>query len=85
MAYRFIETRAWERGVELLNPNARVSLRYALDRIGDEPHAASLRMQRPDGAWVDYGAERLLIAYEIIEPDRVRLLAVSDLKEAHRW
>jgi hypothetical protein len=85
MPYRFIETKPWERGVENLNRNAKLSLLYALDRIQDDPHEAEKRMQRPDGAWVDYGAEGLLIAYEVIEPDRIRLLAVADLKKEHRW
>lgn len=58
---------------------------YALDRIQDEPHAADQRMRRPDGAWVDYGAVGLLIAYEVLEPDRIRLLAVTDIKKEHRW
>ena len=85
MPYRFIETKAWGRGVENLNKNAKVSLPYALDRIQDEPHAAAKRMQRSDGAWIDYGAEGLLISYEVLEPDRIRLLAVADVKKEHRW
>jgi hypothetical protein len=85
MPYRFIETKTWERGVESLNKNAKVSLPYALDRIQDEPHEAALRRRRSDGAWVDYGAEGLLIAYEVLEPDRIRLLAVADVKKEHRW
>ena len=85
MPYRFIETKAWVRGIQNLNRNAKVSLPYALDRIQDEPHAASKRMRRSDGAWVDYGADGLLIAYEVLEPDRIRLLAVADVKKEHRW
>lgn len=85
MPYRFIETEAWERGGKNLNPNARVSLQYALERIQDEPHEAPQRRKRTDGAWVDYGARGLLIAYEILEPDRIRLLDVADVKKEHRW
>lgn len=85
MPYRFIETKAWERGVENLNQNAKVSLPYALDRIQDDPHEAPLRRRRSDGAWVDYGATGLLIAYEVLEPDRIRLLDVADVKKEHRW
>lgn len=85
MPYRFIETEAWGRSVANLNSNAKVSLPYALDRIQDEPHEADQRMRRPDGAWVDYGAVGLLIAYEVLEPDRIRLLAVTDIKKEHRW
>ena len=85
MPYRFIETKTWVRGVENLNRNARVSLPYALDRIQDEPHQAAKRTRRSDGAWIDYGAEGLLISYEVLEPDRIRLLAVADVKKDHRW
>ena len=85
MAYRLIETEAWARAVRNLNQNARVSLPYALDRIQDDPHEAPLRRLRPDGAWVDYGATGLLIAYQVLEPDRVRLLDVADIKKEHRW
>lgn len=85
MPYHFLETEAWQRGTEILGPNARVSLPYALDRIRDSPHDLYRRRRRPDGAIVDYGAEGLLIAYEILEPDRVRLLDVVDVKKEHRW
>jgi len=30
-------------------------------------------------------AEGLLIAYEVLEPDRIRLLDVADVKKEHRW
>jgi hypothetical protein len=66
-------------------PLAKVSLPYALDRIQDDPHEAEKRMRRHDGAWVDYGAEGLLIAYHVVEPDRIRLLDVADVKKEHRW
>ena len=85
MAYRFIETKAWTRGLATLNRNARVSLPYALERIQADPHEAPQRRLRPDGAWVDFGAQGLLIAYEVIEPDRIRLLTVADVKREHRW
>ena len=85
MPYRFIETRAWQRGVRNLNSNARVALPYALDRILEDPHDAFMRRKRHDGATVDYSAQGLLIAYEVLEPDRIRLLAVADVKKEHRW
>ena len=85
MPYRFIETQAWERGLARLNANAQVSLPYALDRIQDDPHDPDLRFARSDGSFVDYGAQGLLIAYEIIEPDTIRLLEISDVKAEHRW
>jgi hypothetical protein len=85
MGYRFTETAAWGRGIESLNRNARVALPFALERIQDDPHDAPFRRRRPDGAWVDYGAEGLLIAYEVLEPDRIRLLDVADVKKEHRW
>jgi hypothetical protein len=85
MAYRFLETTAWQRGVQVLSPNAKVSLPYALDRIRADPHDSFRRRARWDGATVDYGAEGLLIAYEVLEPDRIRLLDVADVKKEHRW
>jgi hypothetical protein len=42
-------------------------------------------MKRWDGATVDYGTEGLFIAYQILEPDRIRLLDVADIKKEHRW
>lgn len=85
MTYRLIETEAYQRAREFLSPNARVSLRYALERIEDNPRDMYRRRVRPDGAIVDYGAVGLLIAYQILDIERVRLLEVTDLKEAHRW
>lgn len=85
MAYRFLETTAWERGLQVLSPNAKVALPYALDRIRSDPHDPFRRRDRWDGATVDYGAEGLLIAYEVLEPDRIRLLDVVDVKKEHRW
>jgi len=85
MAYRFLETKSWERGRENLNANARVSLPYALDRIQADPHDPFMRRKRSDGATIDYGAQGLLIAYEVLEPDRIRLLDVADVKKEHRW
>jgi hypothetical protein len=83
--YRLIETEAWMRAVTNLNPNARVSLPYALDRILADPHDAYRRQKRYDGATIDYGAQGLLIAYQVIEPDQIRLLDVADIKKEHRW
>jgi hypothetical protein len=62
-----------------------VSLPYALDRIQADPHELHLRRLRPDGAYVDFGAEGLLIAYEVLDAERIRLLDVVDVKKAHRW
>lgn len=85
MAYRLIETKAYQRARESLSPNARVSLAYALDRIQADPIDAHRRRKRPDGATVDYGATGLLIAYRVLDSERVRLLDVVDVKKAHRW
>lgn len=85
MAYRLIESEAYLRGLEALSPNARVSLPFALERIEDDPHHLLLRRRRPDGAIVDYGAVGLMIAYQILDSERVRLLEIIDLKDAHRW
>ena len=84
MTYRFVETQAWQRSMETLNANARVSLRYALDRIQADPRDLFHRHLRPDGVYVDFGAAGLFIAYEILDA-RIRLLDVVDLKKAHRW
>jgi hypothetical protein len=85
MAYRFIETEAWQRSLENLSKNARVSLPYALDRIQDDPLDSEFCFIRPDGSRVDFGAQGLLIAYQVLEPDRIRLLNVSDVEKEHRW
>lgn len=85
MPYRFIETESWRRALEDLNRNAKVSLPYALDRIQDDPSDPEFCFIRSDGSRVDFGAQGLLIAYEVLEPDRIRLLEVSDVKAEHRW
>ena len=85
MAYRLIETAAWGRGVQRLSPNAKVSLPYALERIQSDPHDDFMRRKRWDGSTADYGAQGLLIAYQVLEPDRIRLLDVVDVKKEHRW
>jgi hypothetical protein len=85
MAYRLIESGAYQRARESLNANAKVALPFALERIKDDPHHLRQRRRRPDGSIVDYGAVGLLIAYEILDSDRVRLLEIIDLKESHRW
>jgi hypothetical protein len=84
MPYRFIETEAWQRAIENLSKNAKVSLPYALDRIRDDPLDTEYCFMRSDGSRVDFGAQGLLIAYEVLG-DRIRLLEVSDVKEEHRW
>ena len=85
MPYRLIESRAFERGRQVLNANARVSLPYALERIEDDPTAPFRRRIRSDGAIIDFGAEGLLIAYRILDSERVELLEVADVKREHRW
>jgi hypothetical protein len=85
MPYRFIETEAWQRALGNLTKNAKVSLPYALDRIQDDPLDTEFCFTRPDGSRVDFGAQGLLIAYEVLEPDRIRLLEVSDVKKQHRY
>lgn len=85
MPYRFIETEAWQRAFRNLNKNARVSIPYVLDRIQDEPYGTDYCFVRSDGSRVDFGGQGLLIAYEILEPDRIRLLDVSDVRAEHRW
>jgi hypothetical protein len=85
MTYRLIETKRYQRTREALGPNARVSLPWALERIAGDPLTMEKRRLRPDGAIIDYGAQGLLIAYRILGGYRVRLLAVVDVKKAHRW
>lgn len=85
MTYRLLETQAWQRSMEALSSNARVALPYALDRIQADLHELHFRRLRADGAYVDYGAQGLLIAYRVLDDHRIRLLDVLDVKEAHRW
>ncbi len=85
MPYRFVETEAWQRAFENLTKNARVSLPYVLDRIQDDPLDTEFCFVRSDGSRVDFGGQGLLIAYEVLEPDLIRLLEVSDVKAEHRW
>ena len=85
MPYRLITTNAYIQARESLSANARVALRYAVERIEDDPHHRRQRRVRHDGSIVDYGAIGLLIAYEVIDLERVRLLDIVDVKKEHRW
>jgi hypothetical protein len=85
MPYRLVETRAYQLAREALNQNARVALRWVEDRIQDDPHDPYLRRQRADGSTVDMSARGLLVAYQVLDSQSVRLLDVLDVKREHRW
>lgn len=85
MSHRLIPSETYETARARLSANARVALPYALERIADNPYHHRQRMFRYDGSIVDYGAEGLLIAYEVLDHERVRLLGVIDVKKEHRW
>jgi hypothetical protein len=71
VTYRLIETRAYQLARESLS--ARVSLRYAEERIQANPHDPDRRRTRHDGATVDYSATGLLVAYTVLDSERIRL------------
>jgi hypothetical protein len=85
VTYRLIETGAYQLARESLSANARVSLRYAEERIQANPHDPDRRRTRHDGATVDYSATGLLVAYTVLDSERIRLLDVVDVKKEHRW
>lgn len=81
MSVRLIPTRTWDDAKALLRPDALAALTYVLERIEDDPYHRLQRRERPDGAVVDFGAERLLVAYRVVDTETVHLLAVIDLMD----
>lgn len=81
MSVRLIPTPTWDDAKALLRPDALAAPPFVLERIEDDPNHRLQRRERPDGVVVDYGAERLLVAYRVIDAETVHLLAVIDLMD----
>jgi len=85
LSVRLVPTESYLRARDQLRRDARIALAYALERIDCDPDHTLLRRARPDGSVIDYGAERLLIAYRKVDAGTVQLLDVIDLMDAPGW